>query len=51
MASKKEQIRALRDSLNLDFQQLVQEDMKQNLSRYPQNGGLILPDRSLRYTQ
>jgi len=40
-------IRALRDSLHLDFQQLVHEDMKRNFSRYPQSWGLTRPDKNI----
>ena len=40
-------VRALRQSLGLDLQKLVHEDMKRNFSRYPQNWGLNAPDRNI----
>lgn len=40
-------IRALRDGLQIDLQQLVHEDMTQSFSRYPQNWGLSRPDKNI----
>jgi uncharacterized protein YijF (DUF1287 family) len=40
-------IRALRDGLSLDLQQLVHEDMKANFSAYPKNWGLSRTDRNI----
>jgi uncharacterized protein YijF (DUF1287 family) len=40
-------IRAARQALNIDLQQLVHEDMKQNFSEYPDNWGLKLPDKNI----
>ena len=39
--------RALRNSLHLDLQQLVHEDMKRDFYRYPQNWGLPRPDKNI----
>lgn len=40
-------IRALRDSLNMDLQKLVHEDMKLAFSQYPTQWGLRKPDRNI----
>ncbi|HVJ47093.1 MAG TPA: DUF1287 domain-containing protein [Luteolibacter sp.] len=40
-------IRALRDSLSLDLQKLVHEDMKANFSKYPKTWGLSRTDRNI----
>jgi uncharacterized protein len=40
-------VRALRQSLNIDLQKLVHEDMKRNFSRYPQIWGLRAPDKNI----
>lgn len=40
-------IRALRRSLNIDLQRLVNEDMRANFSRYPRNWGLTRTDRNI----
>ena len=40
-------IRALRDALNMDLQQLVHEDMKAAFLLYPKNRGVQLPDKSI----
>jgi uncharacterized protein len=40
-------IRALRDSLGQDLQQLVHEDMTAHFSRYPKIWGLKKPDRNI----
>lgn len=40
-------IRALRRALDLDLQRLVNEDMRANFSRYPQNWGLTRTDRNI----
>jgi uncharacterized protein YijF (DUF1287 family) len=40
-------IRALRDGLGKDLQQLVHEDMARNFSAYPKNWGLAKPDRNI----
>lgn len=40
-------IRALRDALNADLQQLVHEDMRANFSRYPKLWGLTATDRNI----
>jgi uncharacterized protein YijF (DUF1287 family) len=40
-------VRALRESLKLDLQKLVHEDMKRNFGRYPQNWGLKGPDKNI----
>jgi len=40
-------IRALRDSLDMDLQKLVHEDMKTAFSEYPQIWGLKKPDRNI----
>jgi len=40
-------IRALRDSLNLDLQKLVHEDMQGGFSKYPTIWGLKKPDRNI----
>lgn len=40
-------IRALRDSLNMDLQKLVHEDMRTAFSRYPAIWGLKKPDRNI----
>lgn len=40
-------IRALRDGLNQDLQQLVNEDMRGNFSAYPKNWGLAKPDKNI----
>ena len=40
-------IRALRDALNLDLQQMVHEDMKTNFSKYPTRWGLKRPDTNI----
>lgn len=38
---------ALRQSLSLDLQKLVHEDMRRNFSQYPQRWGLRAPDRNI----
>jgi len=40
-------IRALRDSLNMDLQKLVHEDMKTSFSKYPKIWGLKKTDRNI----
>jgi len=40
-------IRALRDGLSKDLQQLVHEDMKANFGTYPKNWGLTRADRNI----
>ncbi|MCL1919516.1 MAG: DUF1287 domain-containing protein [Kiritimatiellaeota bacterium] len=40
-------IRALRDALKMDLQQLVHEDMTSSFSAYPNNWGLKQPDRNI----
>ena len=40
-------IRALRDALNMDLQQLVHRDMAAAFSEYPQNWGLKKPDPNI----
>ena len=40
-------VRALRDSLKLDFQKLVHEDMSSTFSEYPKIWGLKKPDRNI----
>ena len=40
-------IRALRDSLNMDLQKLIHEDMKGSFSRYPKIWGLKKPDKNI----
>ena len=40
-------VRALRQSLGLDLQKLVHDDMKLNFSQYPQNWGLRAPDKNI----
>ena len=40
-------IRAMRAAFNLDLQELVHADMKQNFSKYPQNWGLQSPDANI----
>lgn len=40
-------IRAFRDGLSLDLQQLVHEDMKANFGAYPKNWGLKKTDRNI----
>ncbi|RYD38825.1 MAG: DUF1287 domain-containing protein [Verrucomicrobiaceae bacterium] len=40
-------IRALRDGLSRDLQQLVHEDMKANFGAYPKNWGLTRADRNI----
>jgi len=40
-------VRALRDSLNLDLQKLVHEDMSSAFSQYPTIWGLKKPDRNI----
>ncbi len=40
-------IRALRDALNMDLQQLVHKDMTAAFSEYPQNWGLKKPDTNI----
>lgn len=40
-------VRALRQSLALDLQKLVHEDMKSNFAGYPQNWGLTGPDKNI----
>jgi uncharacterized protein YijF (DUF1287 family) len=40
-------VRALRQSLGLDLQKLVHDDMKLNFSKYPQNWGLKSPDKNI----
>src|SRR5262249_26070103 len=40
-------VRALRQSLGLDLQKLVHDDMKRNFSQYPQNWGLKAPDKNI----
>jgi uncharacterized protein len=40
-------VRALRQSLALDLQKLVHEDMKRHFSQYPQNWGLKGPDKNI----
>lgn len=40
-------IRALRESLGLDLQKLVHEDMKSSFSSYPQNWGLKRTDKNI----
>jgi uncharacterized protein YijF (DUF1287 family) len=40
-------VRALRDSLKMDLQKLVHEDMKRNFRGYPQNWGLKGPDKNI----
>src|SRR4051812_14893885 len=39
-------VRALRQSLGLDLQKLVHEDMKREFSQYPQYWGLKAPDKN-----
>ena len=40
-------IRALREALKMDLQQLVHEDMTAAFSAYPKNWGLKKPDRNI----
>jgi uncharacterized protein len=40
-------IRAYRDGLGVDLQQLVHEDMAGEFSAYPKNWGLARPDRNI----
>jgi uncharacterized protein YijF (DUF1287 family) len=40
-------IRAMRESLKLDLQKLVHEDMRGAFAQYPQNWGLRKPDRNI----
>lgn len=40
-------VRALRDSLGMDLQKLVHEDMKSAFSQYPTKWGLSRPDRNI----
>ncbi len=40
-------VRALRDSINMDLQQLVHEDMTSAFSKYPTTWGLKKPDRNI----
>jgi uncharacterized protein len=40
-------IRAYRDALGTDLQQLVHEDMRQSFDAYPKRWGLTKPDRSI----
>ncbi len=40
-------IRAMRDGLSKDLQQLVNQDMKSNFAAYPKSWGLSKPDRSI----
>jgi uncharacterized protein len=40
-------VRALRQSVGLDLQKLVHEDMKLSFSQYPQNWGLKAPDKNI----
>jgi uncharacterized protein YijF (DUF1287 family) len=40
-------IRALRDALGMDLQQLVHEDMKTSFLLYPKRWGLKLPDKNI----
>lgn len=40
-------VRALRQSLNMDLQQLVHEDMTFAFSHYPRRWGLMKPDRNI----
>ncbi len=40
-------IRALRDALKVDLQQLVHEDMAAAFAEYPKNWGLAKPDRNI----
>ncbi len=40
-------IRALRDALKMDLQQLVHEDMTAAFAEYPKNWGLARPDRNI----
>lgn len=40
-------IRAYREGLDIDLQQLVHEDMRKNFSRYPKTWGLTQPDRNI----
>lgn len=40
-------IRAYRDGLSLDLQQLIHQDMKSNFSAYPKNWGLRTTDRNI----
>lgn len=40
-------IRAMRDGLSKDLQQLVNQDMRGNFSAYPKNWGLSKPDKNI----
>jgi uncharacterized protein YijF (DUF1287 family) len=40
-------VRAYRDALGIDLQQLVHEDMRRNFSAYPGNWGLAGPDSNI----
>lgn len=40
-------VRAYRDALDLDLQQLVNEDMRSNFAAYPKNWGLRQPDKNI----
>ena len=40
-------VRALRESLGIDLQKLLHEDMKSNFSEYPQRWGLKAPDKNI----
>ncbi len=40
-------VRALREALGADLQQLVHEDMKASFGKYPKNWGLKRPDRNI----
>ncbi len=40
-------IRALRDAHGLDLQSLLHDDMKSNFASYPQNWGLMRPDKNI----
>jgi hypothetical protein len=40
-------VRAFRDGLGLDLQQLVHEDMRRDFKKYPQKWGLASPDKNI----
>lgn len=40
-------IRALRESIGMDLQKLIHEDMKENFDSYPKKWGLRRPDRNI----
>lgn len=40
-------VRAMRDGLTKDLQQLVNQDMRTNFSAYPKNWGLSRPDKNI----